>query len=88
MNRQEYLEQMQAFREELQENAIQNRKALDDLNDKYRQDLTNLNLNKRNEERLIRDKHTEAQHDIERKMNALKVQWAQEHPINETRIVE
>ena len=88
MNRQEYLEQMQAFREELQENAIQNRKALDDLKDKYRQDLTNLNLNKRNEERLIRDKHTEAQHDIERKMNALKVQWAQEHPINETRIVE
>ena len=79
---------MQAFREELQENAIQNRKALDDLKDKYRQDLTNLNLNKRNEERLIRDKHTEAQHDIERKMNALKVQWAQEHPINETRIVE
>lgn len=79
---------MQAFREELQENAIQNRKALDDLNDKYSQDLTNLNLNKRNDERLIRDKHTEAQHDIERKMNALKVQWAQEHPINETRIVE
>lgn len=88
MTRQEYLEKMQSYREQLQANAIQSRKDLDDLNDQYRQDLTNLNQEKMNKARLIRDQHTDAQNDIERKMHELKVQWAQEHPYAETRIVE
>lgn len=88
MTRQEYLEKMQAYREELQANAKKKNEVLDRLNDQYRQDLTDLNQKKRNEERKIRDEHQSAQQDIERKMNALKMQWAQEHPVNEIRIVE
>lgn len=88
MTRQEYLNQMQSYREELQANARKKNEALDNLCDDYRKELTKLNEQKRNAKRSIRDKHTEAQYDIERKMNALKVQWAQEHPVNETRIVE
>ena len=87
MTRQEYLKKMQSYREQLQANAIQSRKDLDDLNDQYRQDLTNLNQEKRNKARLIRDQHTDAQNDIERKMHELKVQWAIEHPAEEVIVV-
>lgn len=88
MDRQEYLKQMQTLREELQANARKRNEAMDSLCDQYRQDLTVLNEEKRAKERQIRDEHQSAQQDIERKMNALKMQWAQEHPVNEIRIVE
>ncbi len=79
---------MQTLREELQANARKKNEAMDSLNDQYRQDLTVLDEEKRAKVRQIRDEHQEAQQAIERKMHALKVQWAQEHPVNETRIIE
>lgn len=87
MTREEFLNQMQKCREELQANAKRRREALDNLSDQYKQDLTILNEEKKAKERQIRDEHTENQHNIERKMHELKVQWAKEHPIDEVKVV-
>ena len=87
MTREEYLNQMQSYREELQDNAKRRREALDNLQDLYKQDLTILNEEKKAKERQIRDEHTENQYNIERKMHELKVQWAKEHPIEEVKVV-
>lgn len=78
---------MQKCREELQDNAKRRREALDNLSDQYKQDLTILDEEKKAKQRQIRDKHTENQHNIERKMHELKVQWAKEHPIEEVKVV-
>lgn len=87
MTREEYLNQIQSYREELQDNAKRRREALDNLSDQYKQDLTILNEEKKAKERQIRDEHTENQYTIERKMHELKVQWAKEHPIEEVKVV-
>lgn len=88
MTRQEYLEQMQAFREDLQNECKLNREALDKLEINHKE-----NVRKENDEyeRMVReqrDAHTEKQHAVERKMHELKVQWAIEHPLLETKVVE
>lgn len=88
LTREEFLNQMQKCREELQDNAKRRREALDNLSDQYKQDLTILNEEKKAKERQIRDAHTEKQHEVERKMHELKVQWAKEHPIEEVKVVE
>ena len=88
MTRQEYLEQRQAYREDLQANSRQRNEALDSLNDQYRNELNELNKRKRDAERIVRYTHADNQHEIERKMHELKVQWAAEHPLLETKVVE
>jgi hypothetical protein len=87
MNRQEYLEKMQSYREELQTACKTNREALDNLAKEHKE-------RQRQEEDLYkklvneqRDAHTEHQHDVERKMHELKVQWAKEHPYDEVKVV-
>lgn len=79
---------MQSLREEMHANAKKNREDLDELNDEFKQNLTILNEEKRAKERRLRDEHTERQHAIERKMNDLKLQWVQEHPFVESKIIE
>lgn len=88
MTREEYLQKMQSFREDLQAAAKKQREDLDQLNDGYRQKLAELNEWKRTEERRLRDSHTEYQHDIERQMHNLKVEWAKEHPVCEVKVME
>jgi hypothetical protein len=36
---------------------------------------------------MQRDLHTHFQHEVERMMHELKVQWAKEHPIDEGKVV-
>jgi len=88
MTRQEYLQKMQSFREDLQAAAKKQREELDTLNDEYRQKLTQLNEWKRTKERQLRDSHTEHQHDIEKQIHNLKVEWAKEHPVCEVKVME
>lgn len=88
MTREEYLNQMQSYREELQNECKLNREALDKLEVNHKE-----NVRKENDEyeRMVReqrDAHTEKQHYIERKMHELKVQWAKEHPVEEVKIVD
>jgi hypothetical protein len=88
MTREEYLNKMQAYREELQEACKKNRETLDKLAQEHK-------LRQREEQERYdkavkwqRDEHTENQHEVERKMHELKVQWAIEHPIEEVKVVE
>lgn len=79
---------MQAFREDLQNECKLNREALYKLEINHKE-----NVRKENDEyeRMVReqrDAHTEKQHAVECKMHELKVQWAVEHPLLETKIVE
>ena len=88
LTREWYLNKMQAYREELQNECKLNREALDKLAVNHKE-----NVRKENDEyeRMVReqrDAHTENQHTIERKMHELKVQWAIEHPIEEVKLVE
>ena len=87
MTREEYLNQMQSYREELQENAKRNREAFDQLEDEYRQKRQALFEEHEAKKRELKVKKTETQHNIERKMHELKVQWAKEHPIEEVKVV-
>lgn len=87
MTREEYLNQMQSYREELQEACKKNRETLDRLAINHK---TNIRFENEEYERMVRsqrDAHTENQHIIERKMHELKVQWAKEHPIEEVKVV-
>lgn len=87
MTREEYLNQMQSYREELQDACKKNREALDRLATEHNarlraeQDCYKKLVNE------VRDAHTENQHIIERKMHELKVQWAKEHPVEEVKVV-
>lgn len=88
MTREEYLNQMQSYREELQENAKRNREAFDKVEDEYRQKRQALFEEHEAKKRELKVKKTETQHEVERKMHELKVQWAKEHPIEEVKLVE
>jgi hypothetical protein len=88
MTREEYLNQMQALREEQQENAKRNREAFDQLEDEYRQKRQALFEEHEAKKRELKQKKNETQHEVERKMHELKVQWAKEHPIEEVKVVE
>ena len=88
MTREEYLNQMQALREEQQENAKRNREAFDQLEDEYRRKRQLLFEEHEAKHRKLKHKKTETQHEVERKMHELKVQWAKEHPIEEVKVVE
>ena len=88
MTRQEYLEKMQSYREELQNESKMNREALDKLADNHKENVRKENAEYERWVREQRDAHTKKQHEVERKMHELKVQWVQEHPYAETRIVE
>ena len=74
MTREEYLQKMQQLREEQQDNAKKNRETLDTLSKEH--------VNNQ------RDEHTARQHDIERRMNDLKMEWYREHPILEVTTVD
>lgn len=87
MTREEYLNQMQALREELQENAKRNREAFDQLEDEYRQKTASVFEEHEAKKRELKQKKTGTQHYIERKMHELKVQFAKEHPIAEVKVV-
>lgn len=87
MTREEYLNQMQSYREELQNECKLNREALDKLAQEHK-------LRQREEQERYefavkqqRDAHTENQHAVERKMHELKVQLAKEHPVEEVKVV-
>jgi cell division septum initiation protein DivIVA len=88
MTREDYLNQMQAFCEEQQENATRNREAFDQLEDEYRQKRQALFEEHEAKKRELKQKKNETQHEVERKMHELKVQWAKEHPIEEVKVVE
>lgn len=88
MTREEYLNQMQSYREELQNECKMNREALDKLADNHKENVRRENAEYERWVREQRDAHTENQHAVERKMHELKVQWAKEHPIEEVKLVE
>ncbi len=87
ITREEYLNQMQSYREEQQENAKRNLEAFDQLEDEYRQKRQALFEEHEAKKRELKHKKTETQHDVERKMHELKVQWAKEHPVEEVKVV-
>jgi phage-related protein len=87
MTREEYLNQMQEYREELQANAKKVREALDKTEDIYKEQQKKLCEDYKRNLREIRDWKTENQHEVERKMHELKVQWAKEHPVDEVKVV-
>lgn len=76
ITREEYLNQMQSYREELQNECKLNREALDKLAQEHklrqRVELERYEFAVKQQ----RDAHTENQHRVERKMHELKVQWA------------
>ena len=88
MNRETYVTLMQGCMEDLHENKRKKNEAMDALNDQYRQDLTVLNEEKRAKERQIRDEYQETLQSIEKTISRIKIEWAQEHPVNEIRIIE
>ena len=88
MTREEYLNQMQALREEQQETAKRNREAFDQLEDEYRSKRQLLFEEHEAKKRELKHKKTETQHEVERKMHELKVQWEKEHPMDEVKVVE
>ena len=88
MNREQYLTKMQELREEQQSNAKKNREILDTLNKEHVEKQRIENDNYRVLVNSQRDKHTAMQHDVERRMNDLKLQWAKEHPIEEVKIID
>lgn len=88
MTREWYLQKMQSYREQLQEECKMNREALDKLTTNHKE-----NIRKENDEydRMVReqrDAHTEKQYKVERLMHELKVQWAKEHPVEEVKVVD
>ena len=87
MTREEYLNQMQSYREELQENARLIREHMDSLEDDYRQKKQKLFEDHETEKRNLKKMKVDQQHEVERKMHELKVQWAKEHPIEEVKVV-
>ena len=88
MNREEYLQKMQELREEQQDNAKKNREILDTLNKEHVDRLRDENDHYKEVVTKQRDEHTARQHDIERRMNDLKMEWAREHPIEEVKVIE
>lgn len=88
MNREEYLQKMQELREEQQGNAKKNREILDTLNKEHVENQRKENDRYRGAVNKQRDEHTARQHDIERRMNDLKQEWAREHPIKEVKVIE
>lgn len=88
MTREEYLQKMQGLREEQQNNAKKNRETLDKLSKEHIERLRNENDFYKEVVNKQRDEHTARQHDIERRMNALKMEWAREHPIEEVKVIE
>jgi len=88
MNREEYLQKMQSLREEQQDNGKKNRETLDALNKEHVENQRKENDRYREAVNRQRDAHTARQHDIERRMNDLKMEWAREHPIEEVKVIE
>lgn len=88
MTREEYLQKMQGLREEQQNNAKKNRETLDKLRKEHIECLRNENDYYKEVVNKQRDEHTARQHDIERRMNELKMEWAREHPIEEVKVIE
>lgn len=88
MTREEYLQKMQQLREEQQNNAKKNRETLDKLSKEHIERLRNENDFYKEVVNKQRDEHTARQHDIERRMNGLKLEWAREHPIEEVKVIE
>lgn len=87
MTREEYLEQMQEYREQLQWACKNNRVQLDNLAQEHKQKVRLEQDEYDRKVKEIRDAHTKNQHKIERKMHELKVQWAKEHPVEEVKVV-
>lgn len=87
MTREEYLNQMQSYREELQAESKKNRETLGKLANEHSERVRAEADFYRKLVNEVRDAHTEKQHEVERKMHELKVQWAAEHPIQEVTIV-
>lgn len=88
MTREEYLNQMQEYREQLQWACKNNRVQLDTLAQEHKQKVRLEQDGYDRKVKEIRDAHTENQHAIERKMHELKVRWAKEHPIEEVKVIE
>ncbi len=87
MKREEYLEKMQSYHEEMRLECKANRVTLDQLAKEHKE---RQRQEKDQYDKLVneqRDRHTEKQYEIERKMHELKVQWAIEHPVEEVIVV-
>ena len=78
---------MQSYREELQAESKKNRETLDKLANEHRERVGAEADFYRKLVNEVRDAHTEKQHEVERKMHELKVQWAKEHPVEEVKVV-
>lgn len=87
MTREEYLNQMQEYREQLQWACKNNRVQLDTIAQQHKQKVRIEQDEYDRKVKESRDAHTENQHNIERKMHELKVQWAKEHPVEEVKVV-
>ncbi len=87
MTREEYLVKMQEYREQLQFACKNNRVKLDNLAQEHKQKVRLEQDDYDRKVKDVRDAHTENQHNIERKMHELKVQWAKEHPVEEVKVV-
>ena len=98
MNREEYLKQMQALREEQQQNARENRATVQAMNDEFNNELSRMDIEYRQAKKKVTDEHrdkmreirnanTERQHDVERRMNELKMAWFEEHPYTEVQVM-
>lgn len=87
MTREEYLVKMQEYREQLQWACKNNRVQLDNLAQEHKQKVRLEQDEYDRKVKDVRDAHTENQHNIERKMHELKVQWAKEHPFEEVKVV-
>lgn len=87
ITREEYLNQMQSYREELQNECKKNREQLDKLAQEHK--LRQREEQERYEKAVKwqRDEHTDRQYEVERKMHELKVLWEKEHPIKEVKVV-
>ena len=88
ITREEYLNQMQSYREELQNACKKNREALDTLAQNHKQVLREEQDRYEYAVKMQRDLHTNFQHEVEREMHELKVQWAKEHPVEEVKVVK
>ena len=83
MNRTEYLQKMQSYREDLQVNAKINRQALDLIERQHVEKCRKENDEYKNLVAWQRENSVKNRLEIERKMHELKLQWAEEHPFVE-----
>lgn len=87
LTREEYLNQMQSYREELHKQNEDCQKTRDFIEDWFRTERKKLQDGYEERIRDLREEKRKLNHEAERKMHELKVQWAKEHPYDEVKVV-